>query len=446
MALCTISVIPIARVGVTRVIRPNELKQLDEDLAAGRLSPAEYLRRRDELGDERGHDDDQTGRPPSSSDTRDDTPDTMDTESDTTDTKSNAADVAAPVASPFPPAFNWEGSPPNETTQVIYPVRDDADEESQSDTTQVVRRSDGQDSERTQVVQTSAAPYQPPPLSEGPMRQEQPSYQQDPNHGWDSFESAPPWAGTDLPPISDPQSGWMRQGPEFFEPAAERSNRKQIIGLSVVAVLVLALLGAGVAYFLSQGTETGAGSGEQTTQPNQPPPTSAVELPDPPSQRPPPVDTPQALIEPPGQPRIGGGLLDLPELEGRELVSKPVVSALRAGGMTDGVLKTTTQGQSTIGMFAFALPDKQAATTVAQTIAQVQLDGGFQLDNDRALKGVAVLGTPQGISSTVYYRAVYVLYDRAIFFEVSGPNRDAVLSTFDSLLDKQLAHAPPTVR
>ncbi|MGH3913473.1 MAG: hypothetical protein ACRDTC_08690 [Pseudonocardiaceae bacterium] len=420
--------------------RPNELKQLDEELAAGRLSPAEYLRRRDELmpGAE------QTERPPTSSNapggTADKPGDIAGTPGGTTDDTD-----AAPEASPFPPAFNWESSRPNESTQVIYPAQGDTDQEDHSDTTQVVRRGDDHDSERTQVVQASAAPYQP--LPEVPMRQEQSAYQQDLNHGWSSHESAPPWVSTDLPPSNDPQSGWMLQGPEFFEASPERSNRKQIIGLSVVAVLVLALMGAGVAYFLSRGTEgTEAGGGDQITQqPNQPLAPSAVELPAPPNPLPPPADTAQALIEPPGQARGGGGLFDLPQLEGRKLVPDPVISALRTGAMTDGVLKTTTEGPSTIGMFAFTLPNERVATTVAETIATVQLTGGLQQDNDRSLQGVAVLGSAPGASPNVH-RAVYVLYDRAIFFEVFGSDREAVLSTFDSILDEQLAHAPPTFR
>ena len=157
------------------------------------------------------------------------------------------------------------------------------------------------------------------------------------------------------------------------------------------------------------------------------------------------MDTPQALIDPPGEARGGGGLLDLPRLESTNLLPQPILTALRAGAMTDGVLKTTTEGGNTIALFAFTLADEQAATDVVNTIVTVQRDGGLKVDDTRAQQGLTVLGSAPGSQSTVY-RGVYVLYNRAVFHEVFGPDYDAVLSTFDSVVNQQLAYAPPTVR
>ncbi len=113
--------------------------------------------------------------------------------------------------------------------------------------------------------------------------------------------------------------------------------------------------------------------------------------------------------------------------------------------MTYGVLKASTTGGTTIGLFALAMPDQQAATTVAQEIVTAQLDGGLKADDNRALQGVAVMASAPG-SGSATYRGVYVLYNRAIFVDVSGPNRDAVQATFDSLIKQQVTYAPPTVR
>jgi hypothetical protein len=151
------------------------------------------------------------------------------------------------------------------------------------------------------------------------------------------------------------------------------------------------------------------------------------------------------LIEPPGEARGGGGIFDLPQLESTDLVPRPILNALRAGGMTDGVLKTTTDGGNTLGMFAFALTDEQAATDVANIITTVQRDGGLKVDDSRAQQGVAVLGSAPG-SRSIVYRGVYVLYNRVIFFEAFGSDYDAVLASFDSVLNQQLTYAPPTVR
>jgi hypothetical protein len=75
----------------------------------------------------------------------------------------------------------------------------------------------------------------------------------------------------------------------------------------------------------------------------------------------------------------------------------------------------------------------------------VQRNGGLKVDDTRAQQSLTVLGSAPGSQSTVY-RGVYVLYNRAIFVEVFGPDYDAVLSTFDSVVNEQLTYAPPTVR
>jgi hypothetical protein len=96
-------------------------------------------------------------------------------------------------------------------------------------------------------------------------------------------------------------------------------------------------------------------------------------------------------------------------------------------------------------MFALTMPNQQAATTVAQTIATAQFEGGLEADDSRSMRGMTVMGSAAGSQSTVY-RAVYVLYNRTIYVEVFGTNRDAVLATFDAVIKQQVAHAPPILR
>lgn len=259
----------------------------------------------------------------------------------------------------------------------------------------------------------------------------------------DSSEaSASPWREED-PPLAEQQDAWLRRGsPGFSTPFAtpkERLLPQQIMGITVLAVVVLGLVGSAVAYFLASGP--GRINVDQIAAPTLAP----HDLPAPPAPLAPPVDTAHALSEPPGQLRGGGGLFDLPQLQSTGLLPRPLVKALQVGGMTEGVLKTTTSGANTIGMFALTMPDQQAATTVAQMIATTQLEGGLKADDSRALRGVEVMGSALDSDPTVY-RAVYVLYNRAIFLEVFGPNREAVLATFDSLIKQQLSYAPPTVR
>lgn len=323
------------------------------------------------------------------------------------------ADGDPEAACPFPPAFRWDAATQDAPTQVMAPIgRDPASPFYQQSSTEA------QDL------------FQPV----------------DPGHGThpEANESpAPPWADSDLSPIAEQQSAWLRQGPEVFQTPATGSRSKQIIGIAVLAVVVLGLVGATVAYFLTTGP--GRTGNPQLAAPQ---PTAAPrDLPSPPAPLPPPVDTAHALVDPPGQLRGGGGLFDLPTLlaETSPPLASPILKALQAGGMTDGVLKATTTGGTTVGLFALTMPDQQTATTVAQDIATAQLDGGLKADDNRALQGMAVMASAPGEGSATY-RAVYVLYNRAIFVDVSGPNREAVQATFDALVKQQVTHAPPTVR
>ena len=354
---------------------------------------------------------------------------------------------APEAASPFPPAFRWEVSPQEAPTQVMRAVgRDTAQggvgrDTAQGDAveaTQEGRTGDVGDYGRTQVVRPTPSPPQRPDEVRDLFQPVDTPLQEPIYRPSDS--SAPPWVDSDRPPLAEQQSAWLHQGPRGFEAPAMQSWSRHIIGITVLALVVLGLVGAAVAYSLTARSPDQPGSAQVAPQPPAAPP----DLPAPPAPLPAPVDTAHALIEPPGQLRGGGGPFDLAQLESTNLVPRPILIALQAGGMTDGLLKTTTAGSTTIGMFAFTMPDQKAATVVARTIAAVQYDGGLLADNHRALQGVTVLGSAPGPPSTVY-RAVYVLYNRVIYFEVFGPNRDAVLTTVDFLINQQVNYAPPTV-
>ncbi|HEV7828390.1 MAG TPA: hypothetical protein VGP04_05965 [Pseudonocardiaceae bacterium] len=355
---------------------------------------------------------------------------------------------ASAAASPFPPAFRWEAA------------QQKADAPAQVMGTQMmgaVGRDVG--SEHTPAMSPSPD-YQQRPGEAGDLFQPVGTVAGEPN-GHPDGGSAPPWAGSDLPPIAkqpveqplaeqplaqqpiaEQQSAWLRQGPEVFQAPAMQARSKQVVGIAVLGGVLLGLLGAMVAYFLTAHSADRTGLDPMAAAQ---PTAAARALADPPAPLAAPVDTEHALIDPPGQSRGGGGLFDLPKLKSTSLLRPEIQNVLQTGGMTEGVLKTTTVGANTIGMFALTMPDQQAATTVAQEIATVQLDGGLKADNNRALRGVAVMGSVPGSQPTAY-RAVYVLYNRAIFFEVFGPNRDAVLTTFDFVLNQQVNYAPPTVR
>jgi hypothetical protein len=337
---------------------------------------------------------------------------------------------APEAASPFPPPFRWESSPPEAPTQIMSPVGWNS-----AEPPRVVRTSDVGDSERTQVLRP-IPPYPPYPHRPEEVR-----------NLFQRCETAPGGPITasgdrSVPPRAD----------EAFQAPAVPSRSTQITGITVLAVVVLGLVAATVAYLLIPGPSRIDDDQITVFQPA----TALREVP-PPHQ--PPVNTADALITPEGTDRGSRSFDGLLELASTTQLPASILNALQANEMSDAVLKATTLAVGTkqikIGMYAFTLPDTQKAITVAQdTVAaevrgDVRGDSGIKITNAPALRGVTVMRSVPGSVEPVY-RAVYVLYNRVIFFEVLGKNRDdadAVLNTFTSLVDKQvMTHAPPTIR
>ncbi|MGH3549419.1 MAG: hypothetical protein ACRDQU_15200 [Pseudonocardiaceae bacterium] len=348
------------------------------------------------------------------------------------------ADDAPRAASSYSPVFGWEAPTEDAPTQVNGAIGRDT---GQRDTP---RRATGPSSyqQRPDLAQDLFQPVAPPPG----LHLNDPGASSEPPSGYSGLPNiakqpiAEPLAEQ---PIAQRQSAWRRPGTEVFQVPATQFRSQRMIGIAVLVVVVLGLVAATVAYFLTTGP--GRTGNSQLTVPQ--PAAVPRDLPSPPAPRPPPVDTAHALVDPPGQSRGGGGMFDLPTLlaENSPPLAPAIVKALQGGGMTDGVLKATTTGSTTIGLFALTMPDQHAATAVAQEIATAQLDGGLKADDNRAMQGMVVMASaPDSAAAT--YRAVYVLYNRAIFVDVSGPNRDAVQATFDALVKQQVTHAPPTVR
>jgi hypothetical protein len=250
--------------------------------------------------------------------------------------------------------------------------------------------------------------------------------------------------------LLDQQSLWLGQGPEMFYPPARRSRSTKIIGITALAVVVLGLVATTVVSLLL--------SGPARTNDDHIVSPPAVAPRDVPPPHPRPVNTADALITPEGADRGSrsfDGEFGVLELGSTVKLPSSILISLHANEVSDTVLKATTLAVGTnkvdIGMYAFTLPDEQKAITVAQDIVttEIRSGGGIEIAHAPALRGVTIMRSVPGSDKPVY-RAVYVLYNRVIFFEVLGNNRDdadAVLNTFTSLVDKQvMTHAPPTIR
>lgn len=425
----------------------DELRQLDEDLAAGRVSADDYRRRRDELTAQEGQaDQPATGQPAQ-------TPGVAAT-SETIITES--------VKSPFPPAFRWETAPPetsetSETTQIIRPGSGDQTGQQEStgdesnEPTQVVQAGQYGDSASTQVFQTGTPPpgipQQPPyPAQQQPFAPQPPggafppsppggafppgaapgATQQVPQWGYRPDPSAPPWAGADLPPVPDQQNLWARQGPEFAPPQ-RRGGRAAKIIIPIVVVVLLA--GVAVGAWLIYGRDGGS---EPTTPP--PPPTSAA---------------PTTPTNPLAAADIGGEqnrqeFDNVDDLESVGLLTNDELGILQQAAAGDSTLLISEfdEGRATILISELGSADE--AAEARDQLTDLQIGFGFT-ERLASPPGVNVVQLPDTADRPMI-RAIYASEGTVVRIEMAGAAGDDledIASRFEDILDQQTADRPP---
>ncbi|HVW41588.1 MAG TPA: DUF1707 domain-containing protein [Amycolatopsis sp.] len=398
----------------------EELRKLDEDLAAGTLSADEYRVRRDHILSAAVA-----------------SPDTATQQRPSSDESSTQIiePVSPPAGMPQPPATQQQQQAPQQPHSGPVPVQPEA--------TQVVGPYDNS-AERTQAVPQWQS--QRPPAGFAPQQAMQSppgGFAAPPQWNAPAEDSSPPWGGGDLPPIAPPTgSAWTAQGPESFSTEEKPPGNGRKILFSALAVIVV--VGLGVAVWLLFIRDTNSGTEAAPGQlPPAASPTSTAPLPMPPAARPEPSSDEDALITAPGTSRGGGGNFDIASLSNGKLLPDPMIAALQQNGMTSGRLNASTQDSTTIGLFSLTLPNSAAARTVADTYADTQRSGGLSANRDLSMQGVPVFSTSAKSAQGVF-RAVYVLYNRVIIVETFGGTREAVQNIFVPVLQQQVDHAPPT--
>lgn len=398
----------------------EELRRLDEELAAGKLTADDYRTRRDQV-------------------------------------------LSQAVSLEHPPS-QVPGTNPAET-QIIQPVAPPGEPPRPSaDATQVVSASDTGGAERTQVVQPWQPQQQPPPQQHpgSPAGGFQQPYSQrpgehspsggfaqppqpQPQQGWNTpQDQSPPWGGSEFPPLapSGNDTSWVSQGPESFQIKPSSGAKRKVV-IAAIAVVVLAGIGVGVWALLSN-TVGDNPTAQQTSGQQEPPPApSTTPLPEPPAAKPEPSANAAALADLAGTPRAGGGTFDIAKLKSAKFLAESVTTQIERSGLTEALLKTNTNGEVTLSLIALDFPDAQGTAKVAQEYGNAQLEGGLTAQRDLAMRGVPVF-VGKSTDSTVY-RAVYTLYTRVIVVEVFGPEAEAE-QAFRSLLNSQVQKAPPTER
>lgn len=415
----------------------DELRQLDEELAAGRLSAEDYRRQRDELL----------------------------SQSASTAAPAHTPVHQQPASGPFPPPFRWDQSP-SESTQYLSPIRDEPTHGAEP--TQVVsgRTAAGDDAERTQVVsghagqvpragdadRTQVVPGQhglqgppSPPIGfpnqqQPPLNQPPPVFGQGPGPGqaqsvppWQQQAPAnsPPWGGSDLPPTTDLPPAWLRQGPEVFESAGNSNTGKIVAG--VVAVVVVAALGVGAFFVFRPDGNTTA-----TNTTSAPAPTTTA--------APTTTEPPEPIVRPPGSVQIDDSYT-LARLREAQLLSTEDFTIVEANKVSEAQVAVTKQGELTLGTWAFQVASTATGETMLTQIDQLYTGVAFKPAEGitREKVSVLVLAPQPGQPGIAVYRAHYLGEDdKVVRVEAYGPDATTARTAFVALLDQQLKQLPPS--
>ncbi|MFL6142720.1 MAG: flagellar basal body-associated protein FliL [Labedaea sp.] len=351
----------------------EELRKLDEELAAGQISADDYRVRRDQVlssavsaGPEapRGNESTQLIAP----------------------LGARAPQVQPPAQPPAaepvsdPGAGAASGEQDADKTQIV-PGRSDSDTTQAVGGWQVARPSDN---DRTQVVPGIPGVPRQTFVGGHPPRPAPGQFPPPPGYGWQQpDEDAAPWAGSTFPPLAASASPeWIRQGPEVFERSSGTGRRVLIV---VLVVLVLAGLGTGLYFFVlkKNGNQPAAGGATSTTQP--PPSTTKPTS----TTRPRPSDPNVALLEdmpaPPASAQQDGKVADVAQFVALKMMDQAEVDLLTAAGVTkvplrSAVRKPPDDGPTPDSLSAMVIPTGSNADAVqlAQKLRDYQEAHGLK--------------------------------------------------------------------
>ncbi|HEX3785193.1 MAG TPA: hypothetical protein VHX38_36515 [Pseudonocardiaceae bacterium] len=414
----------------------QDLHQLEQDLAAGRLSAEDYRRRRDELLAAANGEQTQSANPPG---------------------QQQQQQPGAAPQTPFPPAFRWGSQPPTgnpptgnpptdkpqtgnevpavERTQTIRPVGQQPASAGQSgnpgEATQVVSGvGRPQDAERTQVVRnTPAGGFPPPPGAPVPPWQTS-TPQQGGGYTDSTTDNAPNWA------VNDAFGDWPRQGPEVFASSGSGGGGGGGKRIALIALIVVVVAGLGVGGWLL----FGRGGSSQAGQTNPTATTSA------PPTTPPPRAEIGSLAFAPGIPSAQS--FTPAQLVEQKKLPQPDLDILANTTLTKADSVLSTDGSTVIDLWAFTVQDSAAAQGLAKAFDTDQLRFSFTPTNIKTSDGQYMAYTSQQPAASgatnVVYRLHYVVGNQVIRVEAFGPDGAKARADFLKVLSLQTKLTPPS--
>jgi hypothetical protein len=407
----------------------EELRWLDEELAAGQLSADDYRVRRDQvLSSAVGVQDQQPPQPPSPS--------------------ADETQVIAPV------------SPPGGIPQAQPNQQDPAAERTQAVSWQAQQAQQGQGGATAFVPPVPSQPFSPPGgfaqqpqgADDNPERTQvvrntgeyQPNYQgysQQPppaQPGWNQVPpgaAAPPWSAEDAGPPHNPNDlGWMRQGPESYFETKSGSGKKKVITI-VAAVLVVLLAGFAIWWF---GLRGDSNSVANPTSGNNP--TSAA-----PSTTPPPPSVAPTRVPPmPGKASAKNGTMSVDDAVQNEFVVDTEATAIKAAGSAYVTCQASSNNPFDYTVLLVNTKSVADATRLAQALQKPADSTGLQPVADHAGLPQSVAVFKAVLSDHTTYRAVYVSGAAVVRVDVNqAPATDtAVTKEFEGVMRAMLENVP----
>ncbi len=373
----------------------DELRALDEELAAGRISADDYRSRRDRI---------------------------------------MATAVSASSDQPQPPVAS-------ESTTVMPPVNPNAPvpDQQDADKTQTVdvdrtqavggwRATPPDDPNRTQVVPGV------PPQSYAGGRGPRPAPGYDQNQpAWQNEEPLPPsWAGQEFPPLhtaSGTTPEWTMQGPEVFE-SDKKSGKGKVIGIIAIVVVLLGI--ATGAYFLfkpdSNNNQAGnnGGGGDDT---------SSVETTTSAKPKGP-------IVELPGDQQNMAQVKTFDDLTKIDYLTQQEITLYQQGGASDASVAISTDNGVRVIVVVVTMSSPQAAAAARDALADLQIK--FNLAQRESEPGVKAAANPNA-SNGPLQRAHYSSGDKVVRIQTQGKDGEAANKLFDQVIADQLDRLPADV-
>ena len=388
----------------------DELRRLDDELAAGRISADDYRSRRDQI----------------------------------------LSTAVSPGAEPAPSA--GESTTMMSPVQTAGPVPQQGPQQAQgsdADKTQIVSGKDLGDSDRTQTVggwratppddpnRTQVVPGVPPQAHAGarPPRPAPPAQHPSPPGGfpqpnqppWQNEEElAPPWAGQDFPPLAAAGTpDWARQGPEVFE-TEKKSSTGKVFGIIAIVVVLLGI--AAGAYFLFRPDDN---KQADPTDGNDPPASQSA---------PPTEETPEGpIVELPGEAANMSQVDTFAEVETIDYLTPQEIALYQQGGADAAAVAISNDDGVRVIVLVVTMSGEPAAVETRDALGALQLR--FNLTEREAPEGVQAAAN-EAASRGPLLRAHYSSGDQIVRVQAQGEDPEAANSLFDDVLDAQLERLP----